>query len=618
MSGTKSVSDLPTRPPANMPGAGRMPGNGMHARFMTVEKPSDFKGTIRRLWHYFGAERLFFVFCFVLVGASALISLLAPYMIGRIVDVVSAKNTPDMGATLRLLCLSLLALYFLNFGFSLAQGWIMAGLSQRIVARIRMAVFRRFQQLPLSYFDSKTHGELMSRLSNDIDNISSTIASSTLSLMSIAITIIGSLFFMLLLSPLLSIAVLAMLPLILLHTTFITKHTKSLYREQQAGLGRLNGHIEETIAGFPVVLLFGRQRRCISDFDELNKKYRTSAVKANIWSGFLMPIINVINNLGFGCVAVFGGILALGGSVTVGVIASFLSYSRQFSRPINDLANIYNTLQSAVASAERVFEVLDEAEEPPDPLTALPLTDVRGDIEFEHVDFSYKPGVPVLSDITFDVKGGSAIAFVGRTGAGKTTIINLLARFYDTTAGSIRIDGRDIKDYTRTSLRSAFGVVLQEPFLFTATIRENIRYGRPDATDTEIEAAAEKACADRFIRRLSKGYDTVLSTGAGNISQGQRQLLSIARAILANTPILILDEATSSVDTRTEQMIQRAMLSLMKGRTSFLIAHRLSTIRDCANIIVIEDGRIAEQGTHEQLIEQDGIYAEMYRSQTGH
>jgi len=395
----------------------------------------------------------------------------------------------------------------------------------------------------------------------------------------------------------------------------ITRRTSVMFKNQQVQLGRLNGHVEETISGIEIVKAFNYEQKTIEEFEAVNNELYAVGLKAQIWSGFLMPLLGVINNIGFAAVAIVGGILAVKGLITVGVIASFLSYSRQFVRPLNDMANIFNVLQSGVAGAERVFEVLDENEETPDPPGAAELSRPSGHVVFEDVSFGYRPDVPILKHIDFEAPAGSSIALIGPTGAGKTTIVNLLTRFYDVTGGRILIDGKDIREYTRDSLRRTFGIVLQDTYLFSGTIKENIKYGKPDATDEEVEAAAIMANADPFIKRLPQKYDTVLSENGGNLSQGQRQLLAIARVILSKPSILILDEATSSIDTRTELHIQEALLNVMKNRTSFIIAHRLNTIRDADMIMVIDHGEIVERGNHDTLLDKQGVYARMFSSQ---
>lgn len=597
-------------------GPGRGGGGNWGARWMLpAAKPKNFMKTMARLWKYFGRERKLFAIILIFVVFSAGVGLSVPFLLGRSIDSMSAGRGAVNLSILELVAIVLLAAYAADAVVNMLQGWTMSGLSQRIVMNLRRTLFAKLQKLPVSFFDFRTHGDLMSRLSNDIDNISGTIAQSTTQLMSSAITITGSFIMMLVLSPLLTLASMVTVPLVLLVTRAIAKRTRVMFKEQQTVLGKLNGHIEETISGIQVVKAFNHEEQVIRQFDEVNNDLCTVGIKAQIWSGFIMPLMNVINNIGFAAVAGVGGALAVRNMITVGVIASFLSYSRQFARPLNDLANIFNTLQTAIAGAERVFEILDEKEEPADPVNAEVLENPEGNVVFENVSFGYRPGISVLENICFEAGKGSRIALVGPTGAGKTTIVNLLARFYDVTAGRILIDGRDIREYTRDSLRKCFGIVLQDTYLFSGTIRENIKYGRLDATDEEMVKAAAMANADIFINRLPKGYDTVLTESGTNLSQGQRQLLAISRAILADSSILILDEATSNVDTRTELHIQEAMLKLTEGRTSFIIAHRLSTIRDADVIMVIDNGKIGETGSHNTLIQKDGIYHDMYFSQ---
>lgn len=580
-----------------------------------VVKPKNFKGTLRRLWQYFGREKKIFMIIFAFILADSGLTLAAPYLIGRSVDAMTMKNGAVDFKVLDIMVVTLTLAYVSDAFINFLQGWLMAGVSQRIVKNLRETLFTKLQKLPISFFDTNTHGDIMSRLSNDIENVSSTVSQSTIQLMSGMITIAGSLVMMLVLSPLLTLASIITIPLVFLLTRTIAKKTSKLFKEQQRELGMLNGHIEENITGIHVVKAFSHEDKAIDEFEKINSKLCEVGLKAQIWSGFLMPLMNVINNIGFAVVAGFGGVLAVRNMITVGVIASFLSYSRQFTRPLNDLANIFNTLQSAVAGAERVFEILDVKEETGDAQNAKILDNFQGHVVFDHVSFGYRHDVPVLKDINFEAKEGANIALVGPTGAGKTTIVNLLTRFYDVTEGRILIDGVDIREYSRDSLRKCFGIVLQDTYLFSGTIMENIRYGRLDASIEEIKKAARMANANIFINRLPKGYDTVLSESGSNLSQGERQLLAIARAILADPTILILDEATSSVDTRTELHIQEAMLKLMNGRTSFIIAHRLSTIRDADIIMVIDGGEIVEKGSHESLLDKKGIYYDMYYNQ---
>jgi ATP-binding cassette subfamily B protein len=465
------------------------------------------------------------------------------------------------------------------------------------------------------FFDTHTHGEIMSRLSNDIDNVSTTISQSIIQFMVSIVNILGSLVMMIYLSGLMTIASMITIPMVYFLTKFIAKKTKVLFTEQQKNLGKLNGYIEESISGINVIKAFNNEENVISEFKLQNNALRDVGVKAQIWSGFIMPLMNVINNFGFAVIAIFGGNLAVKGIISVGVIASFISYSKQFSRPLNELANTFNTLQSGIAGAERVFEILDEQEESKDKENAIIIEDIKGEVEFKNVNFQYKEGELVLKNISFKVEPGTNIALVGPTGAGKTTIVNLLTRFYEIDDGEILIDKVNIKDYQKDSLRRIFGMVLQDTYLFSGTIKENIKYGNLNTRDENIIRAATLARADDFISKLPKGYETYINEGGTNLSQGQRQLLAISRAILANPSILILDEATSSVDTRTELKIQEAMIKLMENRTTFIIAHRLSTIKDADIIMVIDHGEIVEKGSHEELLKRRGHYYNLYRSQ---
>ena len=600
-----------------MPVPGR-PGGGPGRLRGPVVKPKNLKGTIKRLSSYFGKESKTLSIIFMLIVISSALTLLVPYLIGKAVDTMNLQQGEVNFTILEEIVMILLGVYLIDALFSFLQGWLMAGVSQRIVKTLRSHLFQKLQKLPVSFFDKRTHGELMSRLSNDIDNVSSTISQSTTQLMSGIITIIGSLIMMLILSPFLTVASLITVPFVFLLTRSITRKTSVWFKNQQELLGQLNGHIEETISGLFVVKAFNHEEKAIEEFEVVNKSLREVGLKAQIWSGFLMPIMNVINNLGFVAVAVVGGILAVKGMITVGVIASFLTYSRQFGRPLNDMANIFNMLQSGVAGAERVFEIIDEQDEPDDVQGAVPLANPKGHIVFENVSFGYQQDVPILKNVSFEACEGSSTALIGPTGAGKTTIVNLLTRFYDVTEGRILIDGRDIREYTRDSLRRSFGFVLQDTYLFSGTIKENIGYGKPDASDAEIEKAAQLSNADFFINKLPEQYDTQLTENGGNLSHGQRQLLAIARVILAKPAILILDEATSSIDTRTELQIQDALLSIMKDRTTFMIAHRLNTIRNADTIMVIDDGTVMEKGSHDALIRERGRYYNLFNQQSHH
>ena len=577
-----------------------------------VVKPKSFWKSLKRLWGYFAGERRNLWMVFLLVVSSALVGLLVPFMIGRAIDAIAPGKGNVRMDSLTGIAIVLGAVYLADACFNIIQGFLMSGISQRIVQGLRTSLFGKMQGLPLSFFDTRSHGDLLSRLTNDIDNISSAVSQSTAQLISSAAVILGSLIMMLVMSPLLTLAALITVPMVLFLSNFIASRTGKLFKEQQAILGKLNGHIEESISGIAVVKAFGREEITVLEFDTLNRKLCVVGIQAQIWSGYIMPLMNVINNIGFTAVIGAGSLLVLRNWITIGTIASFLGYSRQFGRPLNEIAGIFNMLQTAIAGAERVFEVMDDPEEEDDKEHQTDLACPKGQIEFRNVTFGYRPDVPVLKDISFEAEPGSRIALVGPTGAGKTTIVNLLTRFYDVTSGSIFIDGKDIREYSRKSLRQCFGTVLQDTYLFTGTIRDNIRYGKLDASDAEVEEAARLACADGFIRRLPDGFDTVLTESGSNLSQGQRQLLAIARAVLADASILILDEATSSVDTLTEAHIQQAMQALMKGRTSFIIAHRLRTIRDADTIMVIENGKIEESGDHKALLRKKGVYYRFY------
>lgn len=587
---------------------------GWRGRGGPAEKPKNLKGTLRRLWSYIGSERKLLTLIFLFILVDSVLTLIGPYLIGVAVNAMSGSNGVHF-QMLEWVIIALFGSYIGDGALTFLQGWLMAGVSQRIVKSLRRALFDKLQKLPLAYFDSRRHGEIMSRLSNDIDNVSNTISQTTTQLMSGTITILGAFIMMLLLSPLLTLASLITIPLVFLLARTIAKRTKTLFKEQLSELGQLNGHIEESISGLEVVKAFNHEHKAIQEFGEVNDRLLKVWTRAQIWSGFLMPLLSVINNVGFAAVATVGGILAVKNIITVGIIASFLSYSRQFVRPLNDLANVFNILQSGLAGAERVFEMLDEEEEVPDSDGAADLQNPAGHVVFDNVSFGYREDTPILKSISFEATPGSSTALVGPTGAGKTTIVNLLTRFYDVTGGRILIDGRDIREYTRDSLRRCFGIVLQDTYLFSGTIKENIKYGKSDASDEEILAAAELANAHTFIQRLPQQYETMLSENGGNLSQGQRQLLAIARVILAQPSILILDEATSSIDTRTELHIQDALLSIMKGRTTFIIAHRLNTIRDADTIMVIDRGQIAEKNNHHALIQERGFYHRMFYNQ---
>ncbi len=576
------------------------------------ERPKNLWGTLLRLWDMTRGNRGGFGMILVLAAACAVIAVLSPYLIGRIVSKVNG------GDPIRIFVLCLASLYICEWLVKLSQQFLIASVGQKVVLNIRKTLFHKMQELPLSFFDRHQHGELMSRLGNDIDNISTTISNSLAMLLTYIFTILGILIVMLVLSPLLTLVSLMAVAAILALTRFITSHTKKLFLQQQKNLGILNGQVEESISGLPVVKAFCREEEMEEDFGEKNEQYCKVSIRAMIWSGYLMPLMNVINNLCFVAISVLSGVLFVRGVITdIGLVTSFLLYVQQFTRPFVEIANIYNNFLTAVAGAERVFEILDEDPEPEDRENAVRLPNPRGEFELRHVKFGYNPDKLVLNDLSLMVPAGTQVAIVGETGSGKTTIINLLTRFYDVTDGEILLDGHDLRDYKMADLRDAYGVVLQDTALFESSILDNIRFGAMEASLEEVREAARIAGADSFIERLPEAYDTVLTQGGLELSQGERQLLTIARAVLTNAPILILDEATSSVDTVTEQKIRHAMLKISENRTSFIIAHRLSTIRDSDMIILIDQGEIAEQGTHEELMARNGKYAQMYRTQTG-
>lgn len=576
-----------------------------------VVKPRDLKGTLVRLWKMTKGRRKGLGWILALSALASASAILSPLVIGRAVNMV------DTGHPVMTILLILTGLYLCDWLVRFLQQFLMASVGQKMIHHIRTTLFASMKKMPLAFFDQRQHGELMSRLTNDVDNISTTISNSLTQLLTYGFTIIGIFCIMVVLSPLLTCISLIGVGLIFLLTRTVTRHTRKLFSERQKILGKLNGQIEETISGENIVKAFCRENQMIEQFEESNEELCRVATRALIWSGYLMPLMNVINNLSYVGISIVSGILAVHGSISIGMISSFLLYVRQFSRPFVDIANIYNNFQTAVAGAERILDILDETPEPQDAPDALPLTSPKGEIDFQNVVFGYKPEVPILKHISLKIPAGTRTAIVGTTGAGKTTIINLLTRFYDVNEGKILLDGHDLREYRMEDLRDSFGVVLQDSALFATSIRDNISYGREGTNIKEIEAAARIAGADAFIRRLPQGYDTVLTQGGMELSQGERQLLTIARAVLTDAPILILDEATSSVDTVTEQRIREALLKITKGRTSFIIAHRLSTIKDSDIIILLENGQIAEMGNHAELMKQNGKYASMYRTQTG-
>ncbi|HKW20507.1 MAG TPA: ABC transporter ATP-binding protein [Ktedonobacterales bacterium] len=591
---------------------------------MPVQKAKDFRGTLFRLLRYFGPQKYFLIAVLVAAILSTIFNIVGPKILGLAITklfegfVLKIQHVP--GATIDFayidrILLILAGLYLISSIFGYAQQFIMAGVAQKTVYQMRRQVDEKLAHLPLRYYDSRTHGEILSRAVNDMDNISTTLQQNLTQLITSVVTVIGVIIMMLTISPLLTLVVVVTLPLSIVVTTLIAKRSQTYFARQQRVLGELNGHVEEMYNGHKIVKAFGGERKSIALFSERNDKLYEAGWRAQFVSGMIMPLMMSIGNIGYVFVAVIGGIMVTRNAIQLGDIQAFIQYSRQFTQPITQLAAITNSIQLTIASAERVFELLDEPEETPDPMPAAEILEPQGAVQFVHANFGYSADVPLIEDMNINVQPGQTIAIVGPTGAGKTTLVNLLMRFYDLDSGQILVDGVDVREMRRGDLRRMFGMVLQDTWLFNGTIRENIAYGREDATEAEIVQAAVASQADHFIRTLPESYDTVLNQDATNLSQGQKQLLTIARAVLADPEVLILDEATSSVDTRTEILIQKAMRELMKGRTSFVIAHRLSTIRDADMILVMNHGRIIEQGTHETLLEQGGFYATLYNSQ---
>lgn len=578
-----------------------------------VERAKDTKGTILRLWRYLGRRKGALFVTTLMIIASTLLNLLGPYLMGVAID--QYIITGDLVGLVYVL-LWMIAVYVTASVATYFQAYVMAGAAQQAVRDLRNDLFVHLQALSLRFFDQKAQGDLMSRVSNDIENVNNVLNESVTQLIASLLSMAGIAVVMIWLNPMLAAVTLVVVPLMTLGVTrVIGARTRTGFRQQQAQLGKLNGLIEETISGQRVVKAYAQEQTVISEFDVTNQALRQAATRAQIFAGFMGPVMGAINNISLAIVVGAGSLMALRGLATIGTIATFINYSRQFGRPLGALANLYNTIQSAIAGAERVFQIIDEVPELVDVPDAVSLRGINGEVLFHNVSFGYDKDLPVLKNVSLHAKPGQVIALVGPTGAGKTTIVNLLTRFYDVDEGRIVIDGHDIRHVKMDDLRHQLGIVLQETFLFAETMMENIRYGRLDATDEEVFAAARLANADQFIRRLPQGYQTHLSERGSNLSQGQRQLLAIARAVLANPSILILDEATSSVDTRTEKQIQEAMLNLMAGRTSFVIAHRLSTIRGADQILVINRGEVIERGTHEELSAQQGFYHQLYTSQ---
>jgi len=635
-----SMKETKRQPPPRHRGPGAPPAT------RPVEKARDFKGTLRRLAKYLAPQRVRFIIVFFLAVLSTIFAIVGPKVLGmattklgegvlasyeQLVQLNAAIENGAPPAVIEALrnqvrpgfdfeyigkiLLLMIILYLVSSVFTYLMGYIMASVSQLTVYQMRRDVKTKLDRLPLSYFDQRTHGEILSRVTNDMDNIANTLQQSLTQLITSLVTVIGILVMMLSISPLMTLIALVSLPLSIVITTVITKNSQKFFRAQQKTIGELNGHVEEMYGGHKIVRAFGQEQDSIAAFDSINRDLYQVGWKAQFLSGIIFPALNFISNIGYVLVCVVGGMMVARRAIEIGDIQAFVQYMRQFTHPILQVANIFNVLQSTVASAERVFEILDEAEEIPDKADAKVIEFPRGEVQFEHVKFSYKDDVPLIEDLNIDIREGQTIAIVGPTGAGKTTLVNLIMRFYEVGGGRITLDGVNIADMRRGDLRTLFGMVLQDTWLFNGTIRDNIAYGKDGATEEEVVAAAQAAHADHFIRTLPQGYDTVLNEEASNISQGQKQLLTIARAFLADPAILILDEATSNIDTRTEILIQEAMTSLMKGRTSFVIAHRLSTIRYADLILVMDQGNIIEQGTHQQLLAMNGFYADLYNSQ---
>ena len=601
--------------------AKRCPTGGGHGPGRIVEKPKDFKGTMLKLLGYVGKHKIAVFFAVAFAMCSVIFNIIGPKVLGQVttklyeglVSKVAGTGAVDfdwIGKTLLLL----LGLYLASSACNLIQGWLMTGVTQKICYRMRKEIAQKITVVPMSYFNGHSKGDVLSRITNDVDTLGQSLNQSVTQLITSITQIVGVLVMMLSISLPLTGIVVVTLPVAAVVMGVMMRFSQPYFREQQQVLGAVNGIIEEDFAGQNVIQVFDRADAAVSEFDEKNDRLFISGWRSQFLSGLMMPLMSLVGNAGYVAVVVVGAQLALTGNATPGDIQSFIQYVRNFTQPVQQLANVSNTMQSMAAATERVFEFLAAPEEQQAADPQAPKTR-DGLVEFEHVKFGYDPAKPIIHDFTCTAEPGQTVAIVGPTGAGKTTLIKLLQRFYDVDAGSLRVDGVDVRDWDRAALREEFAMVLQDTWLFNGTIRENIRYGRPDATDAEVEAAAKAARCDHFIHTLAGGYDFVINEEGTNLSQGQRQLVTIARAVLADRPALILDEATSNVDTRTEELIQRAMDALMQGRTSFVIAHRLSTIRNADVILVLRDGDIVEKGTHEELLALGGFYAELYNSQ---
>ena len=600
----------------------RGPMGGPMGGMVPGEKAKDFKKSIGKLIAYIGKYKIAVIVVMIFAAVSTVFSVVGPKILGKattalsegLVKKIAGTGGMDFGYIGKILLFTL-GLYVLSAAFSFIQGWIMTGVTQKICYRLRKEISEKINRMPMKYFESRTYGEVLSRITNDVDTLGMGLNQSITTIITAIATLIGVLVMMLSISPLMTLIALVILPISVGLISVVIKKSQGYFKTQQEYLGHINGQVEETFGGHLVVKSFNKEHDMVEEFNKTNNILYKSAWKSQFLSGMMMPIMQFVGNLGYACVALAGGLLAIRGTITIGDIQAFIQYVRNFTQPIQQIAQVANQVQSMAAASERVFEFLDEEEE--DQIVENPVStaDIKGAVEFEHVHFGYKEDQTIINDFSATVKPGQKIAIVGPTGAGKTTMVKLLMRFYDVNGGAIKIDGHNIKDFNRRELRDAFGMVLQDTWLYKDTIMENIRYGRLDATDEEVIAAAKAAHAHHFIETLPGGYNMELNEDASNVSQGQKQLLTIARAILADNPILILDEATSSVDTRTEIQIQKAMDNLMKGRTSFVIAHRLSTIKDADIILVMKDGDIVEQGSHDELLLKGGFYADLYNSQ---